>query len=218
MIKLVNKTAQKGIVDPKIIIGGIVALAVIIILATGKFNFSASRNDQPSSESATTESQSEPTQAPSAPKSYNNGQYKFSLEYPGEWDYKEAQGQYVTAFFSPLESSSDRYREFLGVKVVSTASKPDITLQQATDLWEEQTVAASKDKNFQITDRKSSTIAGNEARDLFFTVDIEGIAAKGFAKITMANENIYIFQYFAETDKYEKFLPDLESIISSVSL
>ena len=228
IIKLVNKTArfyytkckQKGIIDPKIIIGGVVALIVIFFLATGKFKFSASRSNQPSSPQTETqtETQSKQPEATSTPKSYQSEQYKFSLEYPGEWSYKEAQGQYVAAFFSPSESSPDKYREFLGVKVISIASKPNISLQEASDLWEEQTKAESTADNFQVNDRKSSTISGKEAKDLIYTVDIKGIAAKGFVKITMANNNIYIFQYFAETDKYDKFLPDLESIISSVNL
>ncbi|MBI2315029.1 hypothetical protein HYU93_03165 [Candidatus Daviesbacteria bacterium] len=225
MIRLMRKTAQKGIIDPKIIIGGIVVLVVIFILATGKFNFSASVGDKPSSktESQTEqvrpeESQPEQTQSPSVPKSYKSDQYSFSLEYPGEWSHKEAQGQYVAAFFSPLESSSDTYREFLGVKAISIASIPSSPLELATDLWEKQTVAESKDDDFKVVERKSSTISGKEASELVYTVNIEGKAAKGFVKITIANDNIYIFQYFAETDKYEQFLSDIETIISSISL
>ncbi len=211
MIKLVNKAAQdnqKGIIDPKIIIGGVIALVVVFFLATGSFKGSISRNDQTTS----------PGAAPSEPKSYQSEQYKFSLEYPGEWSYKEAQGQYVAAFFSPEESSSDSYREFLGVKVISTSSKPDISLQEAADLWEEQTVAESTANNFQVVDRKTVTISGEEAREIIYTVDIKNIPAKGFVKITIANGNIYIFQYFAEADKYDKYLPDVESILSSVTL
>ncbi len=218
ILKSMSKTAlaQKGVVDPKIIIGGIVVLVVIFFLATSKFNFSASRNDQPSSSQS--EGQTEQPQAPSEPKSYQNDQYKFSLEYPEEWSLKEAQGGFVATFSSPAESSSDKYFEFLGVKVVSTSSKPDISLQEAADLWEQQTVAGSKDNNFQVVDRDTSTIAGKEARNIVYTLDLDKISAKGFVRITKANNNIYIFQYFAETDKYEQFLPDIESILSSVSL
>jgi len=223
MIKLVNKTPQdnqKGIIDPKLIIGGVIVLIIIFFLATGSFKFSASRTGQPSSQVdiQTEPKQQEETAAPSAPKSYQSEQYEFNLEYPGEWSYKEAQGQYVAAFFSPEESSSDNYREFLGVKVISISSKPNIGLQEAADLWEEQTVKESTADNFQVVDRETVTISGEEAREIIYTVDIDNIPAKGFVRITLANNNIYIFQYFAETDKYEKFLPGVESIISSVSL
>lgn len=210
-----SKTAQKGIIDPKIIIGGIVVLVVVFILATGKFKFSASINNQPSSQ---TEGQTESETAPSVPKSYQSDQYKFSLQYPENWNVKESQGQYVAAFFSPEESSSDKYREFLGVKAVSTVSKPDITLQEAADLWETQTVKESEANSFTVIDRKSSTVSTLEAKDIIYTVNIENIPAKGFVRVVLANDNIYIFQYFAETDKYEKFLPEIEGIISSVTL
>lgn len=228
MIILMNKTAhsdytqckQKGIVDPKIIIGGVVALVVIFFLATGNLKFSIFRNNQPPSpqKAEQKEEQAEQPQATSAPKSYQSDQYKFSLQYPENWSVKEKQGQYVAAFFSPEESSSDEYREFLGVKAVSTASKPSITLQEASDLWEEQTKKESTANNFKITDRKSSTVSNLEASDLIYTVDIEGIPAKGFVKIVRTDSNIYILQYFAETDKYEKYLPDIEGIISSITL
>lgn len=211
-----SKIAQRGVIDPKIIIGGIILLVVIFILATGKFKFTASRSDQ--SSSSPTESQTEQPKATSAPKSYQNNQYKFSLQYPASWNVKEAQGQYIAAFFSPEESSSDKYREFLGIKTVSTSPKPDITLQEATDLWETQTTKESTANNFKVIERKSSTVSGLEAKDLIYTVDIENISAKGFVKVVLTKSNIYIFQYFAETEKYEKYLPDIESIISSATL
>lgn len=221
-----SKTAQKGIVDPKIIIGGIVVLVVIFFLATGNFKFSASRSDQPPSsqtassqtENSQKESRNEQPQATATPKSYQNDQYKFSLQYPDSWRVKESQGQYVAAFFSPEESSSDKYLEYLGVKAISTSAKPDITLQEAADLWEEQTKKESTANNFTVVDRKSSTVAGKEAKDLVYTVDIKSIPAKGFVRLVLTDKNIYIFQYYAETDKYEKYLPDIEGIISSVTL
>lgn len=206
-----KKTAQSGIISLPVVIGAIVVLVVIFVLATGKFNFSASRSDQSSS-------QTEQPQAKSAPKSYQSDQYKFSLQYPANWNVKETQGQYVAAFFSPEESSSDKYLEFLGVKSVSTASKPDITLQEAADLWEAQTAKESTAGNFQVIDRKSSTISGLEAKDLIYTVDIKNIPAKGFVRVVLTDDNAYIFQYYAEADKYEKYLPDIESMISSVTL
>lgn len=215
-----SKTAQRGVIDPKIIVGGIVVLVVIFFLSAGKFKFSASRSDQPSSsqKAEQKEEQTEQPQATSVPKEYKSDQYKFSLQYPENWNVKEAQGQYVASFFSPEESSSDKYREFLGVKAVSTASKPDITLQEAADLWETQTKKESTANNFTVMDRKSSTVSGLGAKDIVYTVDIKGIPAKGFVRIVLTDSNVYIFQYFAETDKYEKFLPDIEGIISSVTL
>lgn len=204
-------SAQKGIIDPKIIIGGIVALAVIFILATGSFKFSVS----PTKESSQTE-QTQSTKPET--KTYQNSQYGFSLEYPVDWDVKEGQQGYVADFVSPDESAFDKYSEFLGVKVVSLASQPDVTVQQAAEAWEQQTVdATSTDSNLKIVDRKSSTVGGNEAKTIVYTLNINNLPIKGSATITLKNNNGYIFQYYAEREKYDKYLPDIEAILSSVS-
>ena len=207
-----QQTAQKGVISPALIIGGIIVLVIIFFAATGNFKFSATRD---ADQATTQESQPETS---SAPKSYQSDQYGFNLEYPGNWSYKETSGQFVASFFSPEESSSDKYREFLGVKVVYLSQQPDISLQEATDLWEEQTAAESQEDDFQVVNRQSLTISGLEAREIVFTLNVENIPAKGFVRIVLANGNAYIFQYFAEIDKYDTYLPDIEGILSSVSL
>lgn len=204
-------SAQKGSASPALIIGGIITLVVIFLLATGNFKFSVSPAGQ---SSQTTQTQL----AKPGTKSYQNSQYGFSVEYPSDWNVKEGQQGYVADFVSPDESAFDKYSEFLGVKVVSLASQPDTTVQQAAEAWEQQTVdATSTDSNLKIVDRKSSTVGGNEARTIVYTINIDNLPVKGSATITLKNNNGYIFQYFAEREKYDKYLPDIEAILSSVN-
>ena len=137
-----KSTAQQGIIDPKIIIGGVIALVVIFFIATGSFKFSASikKPDQTASSNATQESrQTEP--APQAkPKAYQSEKYAFNLEYPASWSLKEnPSAAFVAGFFSPEESNSDGYRENLLVRVADISKQPKMTLQEAADLWENDT-------------------------------------------------------------------------------
>lgn len=208
-------TSQKGIVDPKIIIGGIIVLVVIFFLTTGKFNFSATRTDQ---ETTPSTDQTKTTEPSSQTKSYQNDQYGFGLQYPSNWSLKEGEGGYVATFLSPAESIGDKYFEFLGVRAVKS-SKSDITTQEAADLWEQQTVSGTKEEsNLQIVDRSASSVAGEEAKTVVFTIDLDKVPSKGSVTITVKNNAVYIFQYFAEESKYDKYLPDIEAILSSVSL
>ena len=212
---LMSKSAQKGIVDPKIIIGGIIVLIVVFFLATGNFKFSASvKNPDKSAPSVTQETTPAPT---SKPKTYQNKKNNISLEYPDSWTLKEnpAAG-YIAGFYSPRESANDTYSENLGVKAVDTSTQPKITLQEVADAWENQT--KKTESTFAIVDRKSSTIAGEDARDIVYTFTEEGNSEKGITRITLKNEKAYIFQYSALEKTYDKYLPDIEAILTSVKL
>lgn len=203
---------QRGFVDPKIIIGGIVVLVVIFFIATGSFKFSASVNKNNNKSQDQTSSP-----APqSKPKSYQNEKYEFNLEYPASWSLKENPSpSYVTGFFSPEESRSDSYKENLLVRVVDISTQPKITLQEAADLWENQTKKEEGD-DFNITDRKSSKIDEENAKDIEYTAKFEGESIQGFVRVTLKNNKAYIFQYNALEKDYEKYLPDIEAILSSV--
>ena len=202
---------QKGVALPLIIIGVLVVLVVVFFLVTGDFKFSVSTN-QPSSQ--------EQSEVQSGPKSYVSDMYGFSLEYPGNWSFKnQPSAQYAVAFYSPLESSNDDYRDFLGIKVVDLSPQPDLTLQEIANLWESQTTEESAaEDNFQVVGRELATLSGEEARDIVFTADLEGDQIKGFARIVLKNSNAYIFEYFAKTGVYDKYLVDIEGILTSTSL
>ena len=209
-----KKSAQKGIIDPKIIIGGIVILVVIFFVTTGNFKFSASK-DKTSQQSVETK---QPTSAPQPkPKTYQNETNGFSLEYPENWIIKENPSkEYIVAFYSPKENSSDDYTEFLGIKVIDTSSKPNTTLLELADLWENQTRDASKEDAFKVLERKSSTVGSVDARDIEYSAKFEDEDMKGVVRITLNADKAYIFQYNARANAYDKFLPDIEAILASV--
>lgn len=210
-----KQSAQQGVISPPVIVGSIITLVVIFFLATGSFKFSASvkpNSNQPSNKQEQTATQ----QTQTKPKTYQSEKYGYALEYPSSWSLKENPSpSFVTGFFSPKESSSDNYQENMLVRVVSVSDQPKITLQEAADLWENQTKEAEKD-NFSVTERKSSTMAGEDAKDLFFDIKDKDIIGKGMVRITLRNKKGYIFQYNALKKDYDKYLPDIEATLTSV--
>lgn len=210
---------QEGFVDPKIIIGGVIALVVIFFIATGSFKFSASikKPDQPVSSNTTTQEGKQAEPAPQTkPKAYQNEKYGFTLEYPSSWSLKEnPSASFVTGFFSPEESSSDNYKENLLVRVVDISKQPKMTIQEAADLWENDTEKEEGD-NFTVTERKSSTLAGENAKDIFFDIKFKDIDGRGMVRITLKNKKAYIFEYNGLKTTYDKYLSDIETILASV--
>lgn len=215
-------SAQRGIIDPKLIIGGIVILVVIFFVATGSFKFSASikpntttstsSSEQPSSQK---EAQATPA-SQSEPKTYQSEKNGFSLKYPSSWSLKENPSpSFVTGFFSSEESGSDNYRENLLVRVVDISKQPKMTLQEGADLWENDT-QKEEGNNFNVTERKSSTVAGESAKDIIFDIKTKDVDGHGMIRITLKNNKAYIFQFNALKTTYDKYLPDIETILSSV--
>lgn len=211
---------QSGVISPIIIVVVvIIAIIIAISIASGAFKFSGSvsKNDnQPSSgESGVAVEEL----SVSKNKTYANSASGISLEYPEAWNIKEGVGGFVASFHSPQEGGNDGYTEYLGFKVIDTSSKPEYTVATIADLWESQTKKETKgDAAFTVTDRKSSTVAGNEAKDIEYTFKFDDLALKGLTRVTLVNGKAYIFQYYAAEGDYNKYLPSVESILSSVKL
>lgn len=209
-----KKSVQQGVISPPLIIGGIIVLVIIFFIATGSFKFSASVNKNTNKPTT----QDQPTETPTSQsklKTYQNEANGISLEYPATWSLKEnPKAGYIAGFFSPKEGSNDNYIESLGVKVVNTSSQPNVTLQELVDAWENQTKKA--ETTFVVTDRKSSSVAGEKSSDLLYTFKDQDGSGKGMVRISLKNKKVYIFQYNAKESDYDKYLPTIEEILSSV--
>ena len=100
--------------------------------------------------------------------------------------------------------------------MIDTSSKPNTTLLELADLWENQTRDASKEDAFKVLERKSSTVGSVDARDIEYSAKFEDEDMKGVVRITLNADKAYIFQYNARANAYDKFLPDIEAILASV--
>lgn len=210
-----KKAAQQGIIDPKIIIGGVIVAVVAFFVATGNFKFSGSVGNKQTS-TTPAPGQSIPSQPSSTTKTYENQTYGMKLEYPDGWSMKEnpASG-IIVAFRSPKENSSDKFVDNVNVSNADISSKPNMTLMQLTDSWLKQTESAP---SFKLQDRKSTTLAGEAAEQIVYTFTSNGMDLKGMVVITMKNKMAYIITYTAEKTSYDKFENAANTIVSSLQV
>ena len=210
----VSGRAQRGIIDPKIIIGGIVILVVVFFLATGKFNFSATVDKNANKPSDQNQQTTTPTPE-SKPKTYQDEASGITLEYPADWSLREnTTNDFLAVFSSPKEGSSDNYTEALGIRVVDISSRPSVTLQEIADLWENQTKEATP--SLVVTDRTASTLADVDAKEIVYDFKDDKGNGRGMARIALKNNKAYILQFSAAEKDYERYLLIIKTILSSV--
>lgn len=204
---------QSGKISPKLIIAGVIVVVIIVIaIASGvlKFEGSISRNNnQPSS------GQSSEVSTPKN-KTYTNIGSGISIDYPENWSVKENPGENViVAFGSPKEGSNDKFVDNVNLTITDISSKPNLTLEQLTDMWLKQTGSAP---SFEMVSSKSISIGAEAAKQLIFSYNDKGMAIKGFVAITMKNNNAYIVTYSAETGSYDNFADTANAITSSLKI
>lgn len=202
-----KKVAQKGVIDPKLIIGGVIVIIVVAVffVATGNLKFSGSIGDKQTS-----------TTPSSTTKTYENQTYGMKLEYPEGWSIKESPAAgIIVAFGSPKESSNDKFVDNVNISNADLSSKPNVTLTQLADSWLKQTGSAL---SFKLQDRKSTTLAGEAAEQLVYTFNNNGVDVKGIVTITMKNNMAYIVTYTAEQTSYDKFVSAANTIATSLQV
>lgn len=215
---------QKGSISPILIGVGIVVLLIIILIASGalKANFSVSKNGsgQPEQQAVpANESSKEPQSDKSQLKSYSNKNEGLRLNYPANWSLKEnPAATVVVAFGSPKESASDTFVDNVNLSVSDLSSKPNMTLDELTDLWQKQTSASMSSGNYKIVAIKPTQLAGQDAKQLVFTYSLQGKDLKGMAVLSMKDKKAYVITYTAESASYDKFENDANSIVSSLQL
>lgn len=204
-------------IDPKIIIGGIVVLVIIFFLSSGSLKFSTSikpDSSKPQQPEQKTQESTPTTQ--SKLKTYQNESSGISVEYPENWSIKEnpAAG-IVVAFGSPKESSSDTFVDNINISTSDISSQPNLTLAKLADSWLKQTESAP---SFNLLDRKTTSMAGEEAEQLIYSFAKDGIDVKGMVVITMKNKKAYIVTYTAEAVSYDKFVDVANTISTSLQI
>lgn len=217
---------QKGVVNPVLIaVGGIILIVVVISIASGalKTSFKVTKSDRYSPEQQvappTGSQESKSEESESQLKSYSNKNEGLTLQYPGDWSIKEnpAAGV-IVALGSPQESSSDTFVDNVNLSVSDFSSKPAMTLDQVSGLWQKQTEEDLATETFKLSQIKPDTLAGQDAKRLVFTYSLEGKDIKGVVVITLKDKKAYIVTYTAEKASYDKFEDAANTIISSLQV
>jgi len=139
---------------------------------------------------------------------YENSTRGVKIDYPKDWT---PMIQYGLAFLSPKENSSDTFREGLTVARGHHGNESRSTLAaQVLKFYK------SSLPSFKLVESKGTTFHGNPAQSLVYTFNLPG---NGTIKVlesgTTENNNIYIFRYVAQENKYDSYLPTINRMIDS---
>jgi len=196
-------SVQKGFASIILIIVVVVGAAIALLVVSGalKLEGKVSKSEnKPSSVQPSEATKGEPTPET---KTYQNDSLNLSLEYSAAWSIKEnpAAGV-VVAFGSPKESNDD-------------SSKPNMTSAQLTDSWIKQSESAP---SFSLLDRKPTTLAGESADQLIYTISNQDKSLKGMVIIGVKNKTSYVITYTAEQSSFDKFLNAANALASSLKV
>ena len=155
---------------------------------------------------------------------YENATYGIKMQYPSNW--LEGAGnsstnnryEVVAAFFSPLESSSDRYQECVQI-VIDNSIGLDVNLAEYMIEKIELTRESYLDFDLLGSNTINVALAGNPAYILLYKYSdpISGILQVMETGTTINGKGYYV-QYFAELEKYSSYLPTIQTMIDSFTL
>jgi hypothetical protein len=129
------------------------------------------------------------------------------IDYPKGWTVID---QFGLGFFSPKENVSDTFREGL---LVSKGPHGN----QSIDKLAAGVLAIynSSLPNFKLIESKGLTIHGNPAQNLIYTFNPGNGTIKVLESGATENNSIYIFQYRAQENKFDSYLPTIQRMIDS---
>lgn len=141
------------------------------------------------------------------------------MEYPEGWSIREnPSAGVIVAFGSPQESSSDTFVDNVNVSVSDFSSKPDMTLNEVSDLWQKQVKEDLAGETLELLETKPDTLAGQDAKRLVYTYSRQEKDIKGMVVITLKNKKAYIVTYTAEEKSFNKFENAANTVATSLQV
>jgi hypothetical protein len=138
---------------------------------------------------------------------YDNSTRGIEIDYPKDWTVID---QFGLGFFSPKENDSDTFQEGL---LVSKGPHGN----QSIDKLAAGVLAIynSSLPNFKLIESKGLTFHGNPAQNLIYTFNPGNGTIKVLESGATENNSIYIFQYRAQENKFDSYLPTIQRMIDS---
>jgi len=120
----------------------------------------------------------------------------------------------AVALLSPLEGSSDNFRESVNVLVQTLPDK--MTLDEYTKLSLDQ--ASKLITGFDLLDQGSTTVAGSPARQMHYRGQ-QGVFRLEIKQVWMVQDGkAFVLTYTAEREQYTADLPTAEAMFASFRL
>jgi hypothetical protein len=136
--------------------------------------------------------------------------------YPDYWQFVE-DGRLGSAFmiYTGYEDKNDRFRENIILKIAETG-EPDMDLDKFVSISENPD--PEKVVNSEIYSSERIEGKSFDKHILVFSAELRGFKYKFKQYYWVVNDSIYVLSYHAQPDKYDKFLPDADSIMNSFEL
>lgn len=151
---------------------------------------------------------------------YRNPEFGLTINYVDTWTVEEdntyLDSEYdVVGFISPADDETDDIYEYVTIAVIPGFSS-DADLGQVADFAIE-SLEESMD-NFDLVESVPTTLDGNAAHRIVFTGSFLGFEEKGMTLLTIENELLYLFKFYAGLDTYSGLLPVINEMTSSLKI
>ncbi|MBI4059347.1 DcrB-related protein [Candidatus Microgenomates bacterium] len=195
--------SARGFISPVILAISVIAAVIVVFLANNN-QVTPTQLGQSTSQLST--------------KNYQSAKYGLTLKYPEGWSMKEnPAADIVVAFGSPKESSKDKFVDNINISIINLAPQPSLkTVKQAADQWIRQTTVSYP--SLKLLTRKPSTMTGQTAEELIYTISSQGFNLKGMVVITIKNKMAYIMTYSAESASFDKFVDAANTVTTSLQV
>jgi hypothetical protein len=138
------------------------------------------------------------------------------MQYPSCW--KKLEHINYVKFFSPLEGSSDRFREGLGI-IAFPVNNNDNRLSIDKIALETINIYREKLLDFQLIKSKAATFDDNPSHVLVYTyTNPNSIKIKAMDIGILNGNKIYVITFYAELSKYPTYLLTIQKMIDSLEI
>jgi hypothetical protein len=138
------------------------------------------------------------------------------MQYPSCW--KKLEHINYVKFFSPLEGSSDRFREGLGI-IAFPVNNNDNRLSIDRIALETINIYREKLLDFQLIKSKAATFDDNPSHVLVYTyTNPNSIKIKAMDIGILNGNKIYVITFYAELSKYPTYLLTIQKMIDSLEI
>ncbi len=150
---------------------------------------------------------------------YKNPQHGIFMLFPSNWTFSTSglpEYNQIAAFYAPLQNLSDPIPARLTIAVMSY--EQNISLKDFTNMT---TSSINQTGQVTISSSEPTTLAGRPGHQLVFsTLPNIGnpISFEILHSWTVIDNKIYVFQYSAESAKFNTFLPTVKHILETLTI
>ena len=150
---------------------------------------------------------------------YTNPQHGIFMLFPSNWTFSTSglpDYSQIGAFYAPLQNLSDPVPARLTITVMSY--QQDISLKDFTNMT---LSSLNQTDQIMISSSDPTTLAGRPGHQVVFSTSPNignPVSFQIMHSWTTVNNKVYVFQYSAESSKFDAYLPTVKQILESLRI